>query len=53
MLDRPIAVKIEAAVGERIGRDVDHAHDQGPLAQFEHSRSQVPLKDRTHGADCN
>jgi hypothetical protein len=31
MSDRFFAIEETAAVGKGVGRDVDHAHDEGPL----------------------
>jgi hypothetical protein len=30
-----VGIRVPAAVGERIGSQVDDPHDQGPLAQFQ------------------
>src|ERR1700758_1748126 len=37
-----------AAIGKGIWRDIEHSHDQCAFAQFEGTRAQIPLEDRTH-----
>ncbi len=56
-LDRMIGslagIEIQAAVGKRVGRHVDDAHDERALAQFQRARTEAPLKDSSHEADSN
>jgi len=46
------AVGKEAAIRERIRRDVEYAHDEGALAQGESPLAEVPCKALTHPEDC-
>jgi hypothetical protein len=41
-------IEIKSGVGERVGRDVHHAHDQGTPAEFENPRADVPLEYSPH-----
>src|ERR1700722_12660508 len=48
MYDGFLGVKIQAAIGKRIGRHVHNAHDQGAPSQLKNPRSDVPLKNGAH-----
>ena len=39
---------MSAAIGKRIRRDVDHAHDQRAFSQLHSPRPNLPFKYRTH-----
>jgi len=43
-----VAIQKLAAVGKGIRRDVEDAHDQRALAQFERTCAQIPLEDGSH-----
>ncbi len=45
-----VSIQELATVGKRIWSDVDDAHDQRALAQFQRAPSQIPLEDRSHAA---
>ena len=42
-----VGVEIFSAVGERIGRDVEHADDQGTLAEVQRPVAEFPFESLT------
>ena len=51
MLEGFVAIKEGTAVRERIGCDVEDAHDERALSEFQGSRTYAPVKDRPHELD--
>ena len=50
MFGRAVRVEELAAIGKRIGRYVDDAHDQRPLAKGQTSLAEIPFKLWAHAS---
>ena len=48
LLERLVAIEVSATVGEGIRGEVDDAHDQRALAEFQRACAQVPVEDGPH-----
>src|ERR1019366_3161769 len=52
MVDGRARIEVAASVGEGIGRDVEHPHDERALAERQHAAAEIPLEAGAHGGHC-